>query len=169
MPFEPGKSRETAESFPGAVLTLVEAAWAAGLSRTELQALIRAGKLSVRRVVRAGRVVSVVPLAELERAHQQHESTGVAQRAETARLRERVAGLEGELTASDRVERSLQRYADRLEERSHARILELEAGLSEARKREMTLARALGQAEARATQLAANVEASERVSELEAR
>ena len=47
----------------------------------------------------------------------------------------------------ERVERALQRYTDRLEERSAKRIGELEQHLAVSRQREMTLARALGRAE----------------------
>ncbi len=53
-----------------------------------------------------------------------------------------LARLRGELAASERIERSAQRYADRLEER-------LDAG----RRREASLARALGYAEAQRDQL----------------
>jgi hypothetical protein len=67
--------------------------------------------------------------------------------------RERVRALElerarlaGELSASERIERAAQRYADRLEER-----------LAEARKREAALARALGYVEAQRDQLAARL------------
>ncbi len=67
--------------------------------------------------------------------------------------RERVRALElerarltGELSASERIERAAQRYADKLEER-----------LSEARKREASLARALGYVEAQRDQLLARL------------
>ena len=48
-----------------------------------------------------------------------------------------LARLEGELSTSERVERAAQRYADRLEEK-----------LEDARKREASLARAIGYLEA---------------------
>ncbi len=141
-------STATESRFPGAVLTLAEAVWASGLSRAELEAAVRAGELTVRRVVRRGRAVAVVPLAELERLHRRHDATRRATEDEGHALRTRVARLEGELATSERVERSLQRYTDRLEERTTARLRELEATLAESRRREMTLARVLGQKEA---------------------
>lgn len=152
MSSELGNRDASGGAFPDVVLTLVEAAWASGLARGELQRLIRARELSVRRVVREGRVVSVVSLKELERVHRAHASAEDERREASDRLRERLARMEGELAASAKVERALQRYADRLEEKSNGRILQLEAGLAEARKREMTLARALGRAEARLAQ-----------------
>src|SRR5262245_43901386 len=56
------------------------------------------------------------------------------------------ARLTGELSASERIERAAQRYADKLEEK-----------LTEARKREASLARALGYAEAQRDQLLAQL------------
>src|SRR5262245_55042554 len=56
------------------------------------------------------------------------------------------ARLQGELAASERIERASQRYADKLEEK-----------LTEARKREASLARALGYAEAQRDQLTARL------------
>ena len=53
-----------------------------------------------------------------------------------------VARLTGELAASERIERSAQRYADRMEEKLEA-----------ARRREASLARALGYVEAQRDQL----------------
>ena len=146
---EERRGAEGAREFPAVVLTLSEAAWAAGLAREELEAAVRAGRLRVRRVVRGGRVVSVVALDELEALHGEHRARCESREELTHRLETRVARLEGELAASEKVERSLQRYADRLEERSATRIAELESHLSEARRREMTLARVLGQTEAR--------------------
>jgi chromosome segregation ATPase len=161
---------EASRALPGGdatdvVLTLVEAAWAAGLSRGALQERIRSGELRVRRVMREGRVVSVVRLKELEAVHRRCAREAESARDERAALRERVARLEGELESSTRVERSLQRYADRLEERSEARVRRLESGLAEARRREMTLARALGRAEARIAQLTPG--ARERTADIE--
>ena len=53
-----------------------------------------------------------------------------------------LARLGGELSASERIERSAQRYADRMEEK-----------LDAARRREASLARALGYVEAQRDQL----------------
>lgn len=143
----------------GAVLTLSEAAWASGLARADLEAAVAAGEIPVARVVRGGRAVPVVSLADLEALHRRAAGAARASADERSALRERVARLEGELAASERVERSLQRYADRLEERSAERARELEAALAESRRREMTLARALGRAEALAARGPAALEA----------
>jgi septal ring factor EnvC (AmiA/AmiB activator) len=70
----------------------------------------------------------------------------IEQRARQRTLELERARLEGELAASERIERSAQRYADKLEEK-----------LAEARKREASLARALGYAEAQRDQLAARL------------
>ncbi|MFT5286726.1 MAG: hypothetical protein ACI8TQ_002898 [Planctomycetota bacterium] len=141
------------KAFPEVVLTLAEAAWASGFSRTELQALISRGELNVRRVVRAGRVVAVLAMKDVERVHQSHADAEAVEVKTGQDLRERVARLEGELETSERVERALQRYTDRLEERSQARIAQLEEGLAIARQREMTLARALGRVEGQVARL----------------
>jgi len=70
----------------------------------------------------------------------------IEQRARTRELELERERLRGELSASERIERAAQRYADRLEEK-----------LAEARKREASLARALGYAEAQRDQLAARL------------
>ena len=67
----------------------------------------------------------------------------IGQRERNLELEVQVSRLEGRLEASERVERASQRYADRLEERLEA-----------ARKREATLARAVGYLEAQRDQLA---------------
>jgi chromosome condensin MukBEF ATPase and DNA-binding subunit MukB len=70
----------------------------------------------------------------------------IAQRERTRALELEHARLQGELAASERIERAAQRYADKLEEK-----------LAEARRREASLARALGYAEAQRDQLAARL------------
>jgi len=70
----------------------------------------------------------------------------IAQRAHVHELELALARLQGELAASERIERASQRYADKMEEK-----------LAEARKREASLARALGYAEAQRDQLAARL------------
>src|SRR5262249_2806457 len=65
----------------------------------------------------------------------------IAQRERVRALELDNARLAGELAASERIERHAQRYADKLEEK-----------LGEARKREASLARALGYAEAQRDQ-----------------
>jgi hypothetical protein len=70
----------------------------------------------------------------------------IEQRAHVRRIELDRARLEGELAASERIERSAQRYADKLEEK-----------LAEARQREASLARALGYAEAQRDLLQARI------------
>jgi len=66
----------------------------------------------------------------------------LAQRARAHELELEAARLRGHLEASERIERASQRYADKLEEK-----------LTEARKREASLARALGYVEAQRDRL----------------
>ena len=70
----------------------------------------------------------------------------IGQRSEMRALELERARLQGELAASERIERASQRYADKLEEK-----------LSEARRREASLARALGYVEAQRDRLAARL------------
>ena len=70
----------------------------------------------------------------------------IAQRERVRALELDQARLAGELSASERIERAAQRYADKLEEK-----------LSEGRKREASLARALGYVEAQRDQLLARL------------
>jgi hypothetical protein len=79
------------------------------------------------------------PTTGAPRARLDARMTGwlIEQRARMRQIELGVARLEGELAASERIERSAQRYADKLEEK-----------LAEARRREASLARALGYAEA---------------------
>ena len=74
--------------------------------------------------------------AQLEDERQRRADLEDEQRRELESERLKTARLEGELGASSKVERSLQAYADRLEDE-----------LVSARKQAMTLARALGRAE----------------------
>ena len=150
----PNAPHATGGACPGALLPLAEAAWAAGLARSELRACIDRGEIAVHRLLLGRRAVAAVDLKDMERLVRDLDAQRPAPDArltdgELATLRETVARLEGELTASDRVERALQRYADKLETRLALRERELEARLAESRKRELTLARALGQAEER--------------------
>lgn len=70
----------------------------------------------------------------------------IGQRSEMRALELERERLRGELAASERIERASQRYADKLEEK-----------LSEARRREASLARALGYVEAQRDRLAARL------------
>jgi len=67
----------------------------------------------------------------------------IQQRERNRELDLQLARLQGRLEASERIERAAQRYADRLEER-----------LESARKRELTLARAVGYLESERDRLA---------------
>lgn len=136
-------------SYPGVLLPLAEAAWAAGIPRQELLESIREGRIEARRFVRGGRVIAAVSLKDMERLFAERDERPSWDGDEVARMRERIARLEGELHAADKVETSLQRYADKLEERMSTRVADLETQLAEAHRREMTLARALGAAESR--------------------
>ena len=80
----------------------------------------------------------------------------LAQRERVHALELEAARLEGELAASERIERSAQRYADKLEEK-----------LATAQKREATLARALGYAEAQRDDLAKRLGAAPRQTPIE--
>lgn len=82
----------------------------------------------------------------------------IAQRARTRELELEAARLRGHLEASERIERASQRYADKLEER-----------LTAARKREASLARALGYVEAQRDQLLGRLDGGKPASALEPR
>jgi len=139
--------------YPGVLLPLAEAAWASGLPRSVVQSAVDAGRVPLQRLVVGGRAVAAVSLKQMEAfVLEQRAAAETEPAAGAAALRERIANLEGRLESSERVERSLQRYADKLEARSEQRLAQLQDQLAEARKREMSLARALGQAEARLEQ-----------------
>ena len=78
------------------------------------------------------------------RAHLDARTTAwlIEQRERLRALELEAARLKGQLDTSERIERSAQRYADKMEEK-----------LAEARQREASLARALGYAEAQRDQL----------------
>lgn len=135
------------------------------VTRASLVRAVRAGKLQTRRILVENDLVVAVSSAELERDYSPRRALAaadekpevpladVALRVELEAERIQRARLEGELAASDKIERSLQRYADRLE-----------VELAEARKQAMTLARALGRAERLAGEQAARLEAPRRKS-----
>ena len=145
-----------APNYPGVLLPLAEAAWASGLPRSVLQGAVDSGRVNLQRLVVGGRAVASVSLKEMEAFVLEHrgQDDGVSPDAPGSdpALRERIANLEGRLESSERVERSLQKYADKLEVRGEKSLAKLEQQLADARKREMSLARALGQAEARLEQ-----------------
>lgn len=138
-------------------IPLAEAERRFDVTRGQLIARIRDGRFEARRTLCAEDLVVAVSSRELASEFSlrpkgalpvaQHEDEAQALEGVRVELQsERVARarLEGELASSDKVERSMQRYADRLEQE-----------LEESRKQAMTLARALGRAEriaARSTQ-----------------
>ena len=79
----------------------------------------------------------------------------ISQRERIRELELEAAALRGELDVSERVERGVQRFCDRLE-----------SELDKARQREATLARALGYAEAERDQLARQLAAPEQAKQL---
>lgn len=134
------RRRELGPDYPGVLLSTTNAARLAGVGEGEIWEQIAKGALPARAGQRPGGEVWLVPLDELRRRFE-----GATRRVPIEELewRERVAHLEGRLEASERVERAVQRHADRLE----GRVGELEGSLDEERKKSLTLARALGQAE----------------------
>lgn len=140
------RRRDIDAGYPGVLLTVGNAARLAGVAEGAIWEGIARGRLPARAGVRQGREVWLVPLDDLR-----EEFEGAARTAplvgghdpEQAELRERIARLEGELSASERAERAAQRYADRVE----VRASELEAAVEVERGKTLTLARALGHAE----------------------
>ena len=143
-----------------------EAARRFGVTRAELTRSVRAGQVTMRARVAGGELVATLcstdlialygePQAvpnpgtaapdpdELERVH----GALVEERDLVRTLELDRARLEGQLEASGRIERGLQRYADKLEER-----------LADAESLRLNLARAVGQLEAEAVRLRARLE-----------
>lgn len=116
------------------------------VERAELVRAVKRGELSTRRIVCADDLAVGLSSAELLARYPRRSAplveggTAGARDAKMAdALREQAAKLavvQAQLDAADRVERSLQRYADRLE-----------AELDRSRKESLALARALGRAE----------------------
>ena len=151
------ETRTNTPAEPGLVfwISLTEAVRRFDVTREELISRVRDGRLQSRRILCEADLVVAVSSRELDVAFSLRPGNGLpkielATEVESADLQglrleledERIsrARLEGELASSDKIERSLQRYSDRLEQ-------ELEAS----RKQAMTLARALGRAEQLAT------------------
>ncbi len=130
-------------------ISLSEAERRFEVTREQVIARIRDGRFEARRTLCDGDLVVAVSSKELEAEFSLRPAGSLPLPAQTDdatildEVREELqaervarARLEGELASSDRVERSAQRYADRLERE-----------LEESRKQAMTLARALGRAE----------------------
>lgn len=165
----------TATRAPGLVywLPLDEAARRFAVSREDLTAAARSGDLDVRAKVIGGEVVasvssrelttrygpprtaSIVPLERREvppAPDTETELQKVHGRLVAAEDRARVleldrARLEGRLETADRLERGLQRYTDRLEERLDETRERYEAQLAKAETVRLQLARVVGRME----------------------
>lgn len=151
-----------------------EAARRFGVPREELTGRVRAGELQMRAKVAGGELVATLcstdllalygepqigvtqPVAGETRARPSSDELNrlhgelVEQRDHVRVLELDRARLEGQLETSGRIERGLQRYADKLEDR-----------LADAEVLRLNLARAVGQLEAEAARLRARLELAE--------
>ncbi|MDF1798709.1 MAG: hypothetical protein P1V81_06000 [Planctomycetota bacterium] len=161
-------------------LPIAEATRRFDCGREAVTAAVRAGDLEVRAKVIGGEVVASVssrdltalfgeplgaptpaepvaapaPEPELERLHGQ--LVAAEDRARVLELDH--ARLEGRLETADRVERGLQRYADKLETRLDETREQYEARLLEAEHLRLNLARVVGRMETELARLQAKVE-----------
>ena len=129
-------------------ISLAEAERRFEATHEQLVTAVRGGRLHTRRILVDSDLVVAASSRELDEVfgrrvakREQAPRTevalaDVALRVELEAERVQRARLEGELATANKIERSLQRYADRLE-----------VELDQARKQAMTLARALGRAE----------------------
>lgn len=127
------------------------------VERSELVAAVRSGALRSRRILRGEDLVVALSSTELLVHYPRREkplqasSRPLAGSYETEQsLREQAAELarvQGRLAAAEKIERSMQRYADRLE-----------GELAKVRQEALTLARALGRAEQLAASNAAEMQ-----------
>lgn len=147
---------------PGLVywLPLDEAALRFDVDRKELTAAARRGDLDVRAKVVGGDVVASVCSTELTERYGSPRSTP-PEAVEPALEREdrEAERLADRLEVSERLERGLQRYADRLEERYDRQRDAYEDRLAEAELVRLQLARVVGRLEAEVTRLRSQVEA----------
>ncbi|MEM1449040.1 MAG: hypothetical protein AAF957_20930 [Planctomycetota bacterium] len=159
----------SASTAPGLVywLPLDEAVLRFDVDRKELTAAVRRGDIDVRAKVVGGDVVASVCSTELTSRYGPPRSAPLEaptstpapapeDLAEERRERER---LEGQLAASERLERGLQRYADRLEERSDREREAYEEKLAQAELMRLQLARVVGRLEAEVTRLQSEIDA----------
>ena len=147
------RRRDLGPGYPGVLLSTSNAARLAGVPEGEIWEQIAKGGLAASAGRRPGGGVWMVPLEEQRRRFE-----GASRRVPIEELEAltRLARLEGELAASERVERATQRHADRLEER----LSSLEDDLEEERGKTLSLARALGQAEGERERLSRLLEAA---------
>ncbi|MEM9379036.1 MAG: hypothetical protein AAGB93_03725 [Planctomycetota bacterium] len=147
---------------PGLVywLPLDEAALRFDVDRKELTAAARRGDLDVRAKVVAGDIVASVCSTELTARYGPPRSTPPeVPRPALERGDPEAERLAGRLEVSERLERGLQRYADRLEQRYDQQRDAYEDRLAEAELVRLQLARVVGRLEAEVTRLRSEVEA----------
>lgn len=155
-----------------------EAALRFGVSVDELVTATKRGELQVRAKVAGGDLVATLCSTELIERYGAPVRGKLAApvapadkaeleslRAELANREERIghvelknARLAGQLEAADRVERSLQRYADKVEQRVEDVSVTYEARLQEAEKVRLNMARVIGRMETEMLALQQRVE-----------
>ena len=152
-----------------------------GVTVEELVTATKRGQLSVQAKVAGGELVATLCSTQLIERYGQplrgklEQPLGASHEAELARLRGELeqrefqlgvverknAHMQGELKAADRVERSLQRYADRVEQRLDDVSVTYEARLAEGEKLRLNMARTMGRMETELLKLQAEVAANE--------
>jgi hypothetical protein len=160
-----------------------EAALRFGVSVDELVTATKRGELQVRAKVAGGELVATLcstdlierygapvrgklaaPVAPADKAELESLRAELANREEhIGHVELKNARLAGRLEAADRVERSLQRYADKVEQRVEDVSVTYEARLQEAEKVRLNMARVIGRMETEMLALQQRVE-RERVS-----
>ncbi|MFT6040004.1 MAG: hypothetical protein ACJAZ8_001798 [Planctomycetota bacterium] len=158
-----------------------EAALRFGVSVDELVTATKRGHLSVQAKVAGGELVATLCSTDLiarygePRRGKLEQPLGVAHDAELEQLRGELkqrdvqlgeaelmrAHMQGELKAADRVERSLQRYADRVEQRLDDVSVTYEARLAEGDRLRLNMARTIGRMETELLKLQEQVAATE--------
>lgn len=114
------------------------------VTRRQLVRAVRAGRLSSRRIFCGDDMAVALSSAELMERYVRRDVPLEHGHGADGESEGELARVKAHLDAAERVERSLQRYADRLE-----------AELAEARRETLALARALGRAEQLAASSAA--------------
>jgi|FLOH01.1.fsa_nt_gi hypothetical protein len=144
-----------------------EAALRFGVPVDELVAATRKGELQVRANVAGGELVATlcstelikrygmpvrgkleVPVPEVDQTKLRELRLQLSQqKSRIGEVELKNARLDGELKTADRVERSLQRYADKVEKRLEDVSVTYEAKLQEAERIRLNMARAIGRME----------------------
>ena len=155
-----------------------EAALRFGVSVDELVTATKRGELQVRAKVAGGELVATLcstdlierygapvrgklaaPVAPADKAELESLRAELANREEhIGHVELKNARLAGQLEAADRVERSLQRYADKVEQRVEDVSVTYEARLQEAEKVRLNMARVIGRMETEMLALQQRVE-----------